>query len=145
MKKQTMSRPSEPKGMFREYAMKARKVQMDNADKLKQLDSAAYKNQEMPQGLHMPEVYYFLCMRAVYQLFRMNQISQAQAEQEKKIVRSTYANFELVNRVGEHDMRVLRNVQKNGEYYKREGCPKCRALYDQLCGLEIELSEEIEV
>ena len=145
MQRQTKNLHSEAKGMFADYARKARKVQMDNAEKLKQLDNAAYKNQDMPTGLHMPEVYYFLCMRYIYAMYRMDKISKEHAEQEKQIARSTYANFELVNRVGEHDMKILREVQKSGDYYKKDGCPKCKKLYEQLCGLAVELDEEVEV
>ena len=66
-------------------------------------------------------------------------------EQEKRTVRASYAAFELAYRIGDHDMKVIRDIQKNGDYYQKDGCPKCRALYDQLCGLEIETEDEIEV
>lgn len=130
---------------WKEMVMAERKIQMENSKKLKELDEAAYKNQPMPYGLHMPETYYFLCVRSIYAMYRHREITREQAEQEKRTVRASYASFELAYRVGDHDMKVLRGIQKNGDYYKKDGCPKCKALYDQLCGLEIETEDEIEV
>ena len=118
---------------------------MQMQDKLAELDEAAYKNNTIPAGIKMPEMYYFLSMRSVYTMYRLKQISKEQAQREKQVVRASYAAFELAYRIGDHDMKVIRDIQKNGDYYQKDGCPKCRALYDQLCGLEIETEDEIEV
>lgn len=102
---------------------------------LKELDEMAYKMQPLPTGLKMPETYYYLTVRALYAMFLSGKITAGQAAKEKQQVRQTYRDFELVNRIGEHDMAVLRNIQHSKDYYDQNGCPVCKQLAAQISGL----------
>lgn len=106
---------------------------------LKELDEMAYDMQTLPKGMKMPETYYFLTMRALYAAFLSKKISVDQAQEEKKTVISTYRAFELVYRIGEHDMNILRQIQSNKSYYDKNGCPVCKQLANQICGLALKL------
>lgn len=108
---------------------------------LHELDRLAYEMSELPDGLEMPEIYYFETVRALYAMYSIGKISKEQAEKEKRKVKLTYRNFEVVNRVGKHDMSVLRKIQANKSYYDKNGCELCRALASQICGLKIEFGE----
>lgn len=107
---------------------------------LKELDEIAYEMQILPAGLKMPESYYFLAMRSLYAVFLSGKITADQAKEEKKAIIGTYRAFELVYRIGEHDMNILRQIQSNKSYYDKSGCPVCRQLADQICGLAVELT-----
>ena len=48
---------------------------------------------------------------------------------------SGYEAFRLRWKITQQDMRILREVQLTGNYYRKDGCPKCRELYDRLCGV----------
>lgn len=110
---------------------------------LSKLDELAYKMSPLPAGLKMPETYYFLTMRSLYAMFAAGQITAEQARQEKIAVIQAYNQFNLVYRIGEHDMWVLRKIQQNKDYYDKNGCPACKALANQICGIEMELSAGI--
>ncbi len=107
---------------------------------LSKLDELAYQMSPLPAGLKMPETYYFLTMRSLYAMFAAGQITADQAKQEKIQVVRDYNAFDLVHRIGEHDMRVLRKIQQNKDYYDKNGCPACKALANQICGIEMELT-----
>lgn len=109
---------------------------------LKELDEMAYKMQVLPEGLKMPESYYFLAMRSLYAVFLSGKVTAEQAKKEKQAIIGTYRAFELVHRIGEHDMNVLREIQNNKDYYNKNGCPVCKKLADQICGLEVELTNK---
>lgn len=111
-------------------------------NKLEELDKKAFELQELPEGLNMPETYYFLTMRSLYAMFLTKRISGEQAKKEKKKVIGDYHAFALVYRIGEHDLSILRKIQSNKDYYSEKGCPVCKQLADQICGLEIELTED---
>lgn len=108
---------------------------------LHELDRAAYEMEELPDGLEMPEIYYFETVRALYAMYSIGKISKEQAEKEKRKVKLTYRNFEVGNRVGKHDMAVLRKIQANKDYYDKNGCKVCKDLASQICGLKIEFGE----
>lgn len=72
-------------------------------------------------------------------MFAVQAISAEQAKEEKQTVLRTYRDFALLNRIGEHDMQILRQIQQQKEYYSQNGCPVCKQLANQLCGLQIEL------
>ena len=105
---------------------------------LKELDARAHGQQILPSGLNMPDTYYFLQMRALYALFAVHAITVEQAREEKKVILRTYRDFELLNRIGEHDMHILRRIQQQKDYYSQNGCPICKQLANQICGLQIE-------
>lgn len=109
---------------------------------LSKLDELAYKMSPLPAGLKMPETYYFLTMRSLYAMFAAGQITAEQARQEKMLVIRNYNQFNLVHRIGEHDMHVLRKIQSNADYYDKNGCPVCKALANQICGLAVELTTD---
>lgn len=111
---------------------------------LKQLDALAHRQQALPAGLNLPETYYFLQMRALYAMFAVQAISAEQAKEEKQTVLRTYRDFALLHRIGEQDMHILRQIQRQKDYYSQNGCPVCKQLANQLCGLYIEV-EELEV
>ena len=110
--------------------------------KLEELDKMAYEMQVLPDGLTMPETYYFLTMRALYAMFLTGKITEHQAKEEKHIVLELYRQLDLSRRVGEHEMRILRQVQEQGGYYEENGCRVCRQLAHQLCGLPAELAQK---
>lgn len=110
---------------------------------LKELDEMAYDMQTLPKGMKMPESYYFLAMRSLYAVFLSGKITADKAKEEKKAIISTYRAFELVYRIGEHDMNVLRQIQDNKNYYDKSGCPVCKQLANQICGLAIELTNDV--
>lgn len=107
------------------------------------LDEMAYKMQPLPTGLKMPETFYFLSMRSLYVMFLSGKISADQAKQEKSKVKDCYRDFELVHRIGEHDMAILRNIQHNKDYYDKNGCPVCKQLASQISGLAVELTDGV--
>lgn len=108
---------------------------------LKELDAKAYGQQILPSGLNMPDTYYFLQMRALYAIFAVHAITAEQAREEKKIILQMYRNFALQNRIGEQDMHILRQIQQQKDYYSQNGCPVCKRLANQLCGLHAEAEE----
>lgn len=109
---------------------------------LNELDRMAFEMQVLPAGLKMPETYYFLTMRSLYAMFAAKLITAEQARQEKMTVIQAYNQFNLVYRIGEHDMRVLRKIQQNKDYYDKNGCLVCKALANQICGIEMELTDQ---
>ncbi|MGN0592018.1 MAG: hypothetical protein ACI4JQ_02085 [Ruminococcus sp.] len=109
---------------------------------LSELDKMAYEMQELPSGLNMPETYYFLAMRSIYVMFLCGKLTEEQAKREKRKIVSDYNAFELVYRIGEHDMSVLRNIQSRADYYNSSGCPVCKQLANQICGLAVELTDD---
>lgn len=102
---------------------------------LDELDRRAYAMQVLPAGLEPPEMYYFLTMRALYAMFATGRLTEEQAKQEKRVVLDGYRQWDLQRRVGQQEMRVLRQVTERGNYYEKNGCSVCRQLADQLCGL----------
>lgn len=102
---------------------------------LDELDRRAYAMQVLPAGLEPPEMYYFLTMRALYAMFATGRLTEEQAKQEKRAVLDGYRQWDLQRRVGQQEMRVLRQVTERGNYYEKNGCSVCRQLADQLCGL----------
>ena len=102
---------------------------------LDELDRRAYAMQVLPAGLEPPEMYYFLTMRALYAMFATGRLTEEQAKQEKRAVLDGYRQWDLQRRVGQQEMRVLRQVTERGGYYEKNGCNVCRQLADQLCGL----------
>lgn len=108
--------------------------------KLNALDKAAFEMQVLPMGLTMPETFYFLSMRSLYAMYSMGRITSEQAKSEKNTIIGSYNAFDLVYRIGEHDMAVLRKIQSNKDYYNKNGCPVCKQLANEICGLEMELS-----
>ena len=113
---------------------------------LSELDRMAYEMQEPPKELNMPETYYFLTMRSIYAMFLCGKLTEEQAKREKRKVVGSYHAFELVYRIGEHDMAVLRDIQHNKDYYDKNGCHVCKQLANQICGLAMELTNDtIEV
>ena len=108
---------------------------------LEELDRKAYAMQVLPAGLEPPEVYYFLTMRALYAMFATGQLTEEQAKQEKRTVLDGYRQWDLQRRVGQQEMRVLRQVIDRGSYEKN-GCSVCRQLANQLCGLAVKGEDE---
>lgn len=109
---------------------------------LTELDKMASEMQVLPPGLKMPEIYYFLAMRSLYAMFATGKITVDQAKQEKLLVTRDYNQFNLVYCIGEHDMHVLRKIQSNADYYDKNGCPVCKQLANQICGLAVELTTD---
>ena len=109
---------------------------------LEELDRKAYAMQVLPAGLEPPEVYYFLTMRALYAMFATGKLTEEQAKQEKRVVLDGYRQWDLQRRVGQQEMRVLRQVIDRGSYYEKNGCSVCRQLANQLCGLAVKGEEE---
>lgn len=109
---------------------------------LSELDKMAYEMQGLPSGLNMPETYYFLAMRSIYAMFLCGKLPEEQAKREKRKIVSSYNAFELVYRIGEHDMNVLRDIQNHADYYNNSGCPVCKRLANQICGLAMELTND---
>lgn len=107
--------------------------------KLEELDKMAYAMQALPNGLNMPDTFYFLTMRALYAMFATGKITAEQAKNEKSMTVKSYNAFDLVYRVGEHDMAVLRKIQSHKDFYTQNGCKVCRQLANEICGLEMEL------
>ena len=107
---------------------------------LQELDRLAYEMQELPAGLNMPQTFYYLSMRSLYAVYHMKAITAEQAAKEKTKIVGDYNAFDLVYRIGEHDMRVLRKIQDSKDYYNKNGCPVCKQLANQICGLELELT-----
>lgn len=110
---------------------------------LNKLDEIAYAMNPLPANLKMPETFYFLSVRSLYAMFLSGKLTAEQAAEEKRQVRQTYRDFELVHRIGEHDMAVLRNIQHNKDYYDKNGCHVCKQLASQISGLAVELTEGI--
>lgn len=106
--------------------------------KPEELDRMAYEMQALPSGLNMPDTCYFLTMRSLYAMFAAGKLTEHQAKQEKIAVMQMYRQLDLFRRIGEQEMRVLRQVQQRGEYYEKNGCNVCRQLAHQLCGLSVE-------
>lgn len=108
---------------------------------LASLDAQAYSLAPLPEGLRMPEMYYFLAMRTLYAMYAAKRITAEQAQKEKIRVTGEYNQFNLSYRIGEHNMQVLRKIQKNADYYSANGCLVCKQLANQLCGIERELAD----
>jgi hypothetical protein len=102
----------------------------------KEIEVLAAKNAPLPDGLDVPERYLFLCLRSLYAQFRAGTVDRQQAKREKTEIVSGYESFRLRWKITQQDMRILREVQLTGDYYRKDGCPKCRELYDRLCGVE---------
>lgn len=108
---------------------------------LDDLDKMAYELQPLPEGLQPPETYYFLTMRTLYTLYAFRKLSAEQAKQEKKQVLHQYRDFELLQKIGMQERQILDNIRKSGAYYSKNGCPACKQLANQLCGLAIREEE----
>ncbi len=104
---------------------------------LEDLDKMAYELQPLPEGLRPPETYYFLTMRTLYALYSFHQLSAEQAKQEKNQVLRQYRDFDLLRKIGMQERQILDNIRKSGAYYSKNGCPACKQLANQLCGLAI--------
>lgn len=109
---------------------------------LDELDRRAYAMQVLPAGLEPPEMYYFLTMRALYAMFATGRLTEEQAKREKRAVLDGYRQWDLQRRVGQQEMRVLRQVTERGNYYGKNGCSVCRQLADQLCGLTVKTNQD---
>lgn len=104
---------------------------------LEELDKMAYSLQVLPEDLPPPETYYFLTMRALYAMFALKQLSEEQARREKKQVFQQYQDFDLLRKIGMQERHILESIRKSGNYYNKNGCPTCKRLANQLCGLPI--------
>lgn len=101
----------------------------------KELDELAYALQPLPEELPPAETYYFLSMRTLYALHACQQLSAEQARREKQQVLRHYRDFDLLQRIAVQERQTLACIRKSGAYYQKNGCPTCKRLADQLCGL----------
>lgn len=117
-----------------------------NDKKLSVLDALAYEGQPMPSGLEAPEICYYISMLHLYALYNEGKLTGEQARQAKMEVIAAYNNFHLIHKIGVHDMGILRKIQSSKDYYSEKGCPVCKDLAAQICGLELDFTgKEFEV
>lgn len=55
-----------------------------------ELDRLAYKGEEMPDNLRMPEKMYFIAMRSLYHDYRRKAVSEEQSKREKTALLQDY-------------------------------------------------------
>ena len=53
---------------------------------VEELDRLAYKDEEIPAGLRLPEIQYFKSMRILYREYRRKEVSKEQSAREKTTI-----------------------------------------------------------
>lgn len=101
----------------------------------------ACKGQRMPDGLNLPEQYYYQALRMLYKRYHAADISKEEAKEEKHDIDEAFRDMQFKYKLYEHQAEIERVFHK--EFHK-EGTQcksgRCR-LYNILCGLDILKSE----
>ena len=105
---------------------------MMTADKL---NITASKGQSMPDGLTLPEQYYFQALRLLYKRYHAGDIEREEAQQEKHSIDESFRdmqfNYNLYKHQAELEQVFHKEFFKDGTACKAGNC----RLYNILCDL----------
>ena len=100
------------------------------------LERLAASEEEMPDGLTMPEQLLFLTLRELYKNFRSGAVNRERAKREKSRVLVAYRGLASEYAVVEQHLSIRKRLTKNiGDIYKC-GCQNCRKLINIFNGID---------
>lgn len=101
-----------------------------------QLERLAASDEEMPDGLAMPEQLLFLTLRELYKNFRSGTVNRERAKREKSRIIVAYQGLTSEYAVVEQHLSIRKRLTKNiGDIYKC-GCQNCRKLINVFNGVD---------
>lgn len=101
-----------------------------------QLERLAASDEEMPDGLAMPEQLLFLSIRELYKNFRSGAVNRERGKREKNRILVSYRGLASEYAIVEQHLQIRKRLTKNiGEIYKC-GCPHCKKLIDIFNGID---------
>lgn len=103
---------------------------------LEQLERLAASDEEMPDGLTMPEQLLFLTLRELYKNFRSGAVNRDRGKREKSRILVAYQGLANEYKVVEHHLSIRKKLTQNiGDIYKC-GCQNCRKLINIFNGVD---------
>ena len=104
----------------------------------KEIEAAAFKNEQIPGCLTQAEQFAYFCTRSLYNDYRKRNLDKSQAKIEREQIKKTYQaavdqykqEIALYRRID--DVRV--SLSKISKEMKLHGCPLCQRLLDILDG-----------
>lgn len=101
-----------------------------------ELERLAASEEEMPDGLTMPEQLLFLTLRELYGNFRSGVVNRERAKREKSRILVAYRGLTSEYAVVEQHLSIRKRLQGNiGDIYKC-GCQNCRKLINIFNGVD---------
>ena len=101
-----------------------------------ELERLAASEEEMPDGLTMPEQLLFITLRELYKNFRSGAVNRERAKREKSRILVAYRGLTSEYAVVEQHLSIRKRLQGNiGDIYKC-GCQNCRKLINIFNGVD---------
>lgn len=101
-----------------------------------ELERLAASEEEMPDGLTMPEQLLFFTLRELYKNFRSGAVNRERGKREKSRILVAYRGLANEYTVVEQHLAIRKRLQGNiGEIFKC-GCQNCRKLINIFNGID---------
>lgn len=101
-----------------------------------QLERLAASDEEMPDGLAMPEQLLFLTLRELYGNFRSGAVNRERGKREKSRILVAYRGLASQHAIVEQHLQIRKRLTKNiGDIYKC-GCQNCMKLINIFNGVD---------
>jgi predicted transcriptional regulator len=101
-----------------------------------QLERLAASEEEMPDGLAMPEQLLFLTLRELYKNFRSGAVNRERGKREKSRILVAYRGLASEYAIVEQHLQIRKRLTKNiGDIYKC-GCQNCKKLINIFNGID---------
>lgn len=103
-----------------------------------ELERLAASNNEMPDGLALPEQLLYLTLRTLYQNFHSGALNKERAKREKSRINVAYQNLKNEYKIVEQHLEIRKRLTHTiGEIYSC-GCPNCKKLLNVFTGIDRE-------
>jgi hypothetical protein len=101
-----------------------------------QLERLAASDEEMPDGLALPEQLLFLTLRELYKNFRSVAVNRERGKREKSRILVAYRGLASEYAIVEQHLQIRKRLTKNiGDIYKC-GCQNCKKLINIFNGID---------
>lgn len=101
-----------------------------------ELERLAASDEEMPDGLGLPEQLLLLTLRELYGNFRSGVVNRERAKREKSRIYVAYQGLSNEYKIVEQNTEIRQRLQKNiGDIYKC-GCQNCKKLINIFNGVD---------
>ena len=101
-----------------------------------ELERLAASEEEMPDGLTMPEQLLYLTLRELYGNFRSGAVNRDRAKREKSRILVAYQGLANEHKIVEQHLSIRKRLNKNiGDIYKC-GCQNCMKLINIFNGVD---------